>query len=111
MKIIKFKKSKILDEKATCFLKSEIDFNIETKEVINFCLILLFQKEEKIYEIIKYDGSHGFCHTHKYYEKLNAFGKKCYPSQINPKSILIHKKDITQNWKEYLKKYKKKWNI
>lgn len=36
MTIIKFKKSKILDKDAKCFLKSEIDFDVENKKVKNF---------------------------------------------------------------------------
>lgn len=68
---------------------------------------MLFQKGEEIYEIIKYDGSPDHCHVHKYYEKLNIFKEKCYPTQIEPKSIITHKNDIIQNQKRYLKKYPK----
>jgi hypothetical protein len=106
MKIVKFKKTKILDKDAKCVFKSEIDFDSEKKKIINFCLILVFHEGEEIHEIIKYDGSHGYCHVHKYYEKMGAKGEKCYPSQIDSKSIIVYKKDIFEKWEKYIEKYR-----
>lgn len=111
MKIEKYKKTKVLDKNACCFLVTEIDFDLETKKVVNFCLVLLFHKDETIYEIIKYDGTHGICHVHKYYEKRFAKGETCLPSQINTKSIIYYKEDILKNYQIYLKQYKSKWKI
>ncbi len=111
MKVKKFKNTKILDKDAKCNFVTEIDFNEDTKAPINFCLLLVFHQNETVYEIIKYDGSHGFCHVHKYFEKLNVEGEECLPTQINAKSILIFKKDIQDNWEDYVTKYRRKWKI
>ncbi len=111
MKIVKFKKNKILDESAKCTLVTEIDFDEDSKKPINFCVLLLFQSGEIIYEIIKYDGTHRSCHVHKYYEKLNSIGESCLPSQINSKSITCFKDDVKANWKSYVAAYRKKLKI
>jgi hypothetical protein len=111
LNIIKFKKKKSLGIHPKCFLISEIDFELNQKKPINFCLLLIFYKKEKVYEVIKYDGKHGICHVHNYFEKMNIKGKNCLPSEINSKSIRIFKKDILDNWKEYLTKYRKKHKI
>ena len=111
MKIIKFKRDKVLDSNAQCNIVTEIDFDTVTKKPINFCLILIYHKEETIYEIIKYDGSHKICHVHKYFNELNSKGEDCLPSQINNISIIAFKQDILDNWRNYLSKYKKKWKI
>jgi hypothetical protein len=110
-KIIKFKKKKILSIDPTCFLITEVNFDMILKKPIDFCVLLVFYENESIYEIIKFDGKHGFCHVHKYFEKLNVSGLKCLPSEINSDSIRYYKKDILDNWKEYLKKYRLKHKI
>jgi hypothetical protein len=111
MRIKKFSNSKILDEDAQCSLVTEIDFDIDNKIPIDFCFLLLFYKGEKVYEVIKYDGAHGKCHVHKYFEKKNSEGEECLPSQIDNKALITFKTDISDNWEEYINKYKKKWKL
>jgi hypothetical protein len=70
MEIIKFKRIKVLGDDASCTMIIETDMVVETKEILDFCIILIYFHEESRYEIIKYDGlTHGICHVHKYFEK------------------------------------------
>ncbi|MDD4251154.1 MAG: hypothetical protein PHX27_03115 [Candidatus ainarchaeum sp.] len=111
LEIINFKKKKVLGVRPKCFLITEINFDVNNKKPIDFCILLIFYKKEKVYEIIKFDGKHSFCHVHKYFEQLNDKGQNCLPSQINSTSIQIFKTDVLSNWKEYLKQYRKKYKI
>ena len=111
MQIKKFSNVKVLDKDSRCSFVTEIDFNIEKRTPLNFCFLLLFYKGETVYEVIKYDGSHGKCHVHKYFEKKNSKGENCLPSQINNKSLIVFKNDILENWKEYIARYRKKWKV
>ncbi len=104
-------KKKVLGIRPKCFLISDINFDVNQKKPVDFCLLLIFYKKEKVYEVIKYDGKHGVCHVHKYFEELNSLGKNCLPSEINSISIQFYKKDILNNWKEYLEKYRRKYKI
>jgi hypothetical protein len=111
MNLKKFTNVKVLDEDATCSLVTEIDFDVDKRVPIDFCFLLLFYKEEKVYEIIKYDGAHGTCHVHRYFEKKDSVGESCLPSQINSKSLLVFKKDLLDNWHDYVGSYRKKWGV
>ena len=102
---------KVLDEDSRCSFVTEIDFDLDKKIPIDFCFILLFYKDEMVYEVIKYDGAHGFCHVHKYFENKKPKGEACLPSQINNKSLIEFKKDILKNWNYYLERYHKKWKV
>lgn len=109
MNIVKYKKSKILDTNSNIILKTEIEFDTNSKLIKNFSIVLVLFEKEEYYEIIKYDASHGFCHVHKFYENLIDPGEKVLPSQISPKCVILFKNDVQKNWREYASKYKRKW--
>lgn len=52
-----------------------VDFDLDSKSIISFCVLQLHIRDGHNYEVIKYDSSHGQCHVHKYYEELNDFGQ------------------------------------
>ena len=111
MNIKKFTNVKVLDEDSRCSFVTEIDFDVDKRIPIDFCFLLLFYKGETVHEVIKYDGAHGTCHVHKYFEKKESKGESCLPSQIDNKALILFKRDILENWSNYINQYKKKWKI
>jgi|SRR3989344_2165549 len=113
MKIMAFEKWKILgegneDDSKADLMKTEILMDTETKKMVNFAVIQLHNINGKMHQIKKHDFSHGTYNIHAYYEKLND--RKEYPEEILGHELFLRcKKDITDNWMEYRKRYARKY--
>ncbi|MEK6959008.1 MAG: hypothetical protein AABW59_03120 [archaeon] len=109
MDVKKFKRSKVLDTEGNVLLKAEIDFDADTKTIVDFCVMLILQKEDAIHVVVKYDAAHGNNHVHRYYERLNSFGEEVLPKVVSARSVRLFKDDLIDNWKEYVRLYLCKW--
>jgi hypothetical protein len=103
MKLVNFFRRRALGTEGKDFLTTSIDFDADTKRIVRFCVVQLHQYKEQLFEIVKYDSAHGFCHV------LDNKGQKLLDNQINEKSLLEFKNDIRQNWQEYRNIYLRKW--
>ena len=75
--------------------------------IIEFVLILFLIKDDEKIEILKYDYSQkeNF-HVHKNYLKSNK--KEYFANEINISEILLIKREIELNWREYIRLYNQK---
>jgi hypothetical protein len=109
MNIRKFRRSRVLDEEGNVIFRAEIDFDEDKKVVVNYCILLILQKGQQIHIVVKYDAAHGSNHVHKYYERLDAPAEEVLPTDVSSKAALVFKKDIMENWKQYVERYSRKW--
>ena len=109
MNLVNFFGRKSLGTEGKDFFTTSIDFDLDTKKIVRFCVVQLHQHKEQLFEIVKYDSAHGFCHVHRYFSALDDKGQRLLDNQINEKSLLEFKNDVKQNWQEYKNIYLRKW--
>jgi hypothetical protein len=106
MLIEKHTKTKSLDKTQNNYIYTEVDFDIENKQIHNFCVIQFHKQKNKNIEIIRIDNSHEKPHIHKYYIPNHPI--ETITTNSLQETFNYAKSDIQKNWKKYLKYYKKK---
>ena len=108
MNIVHYEKKKPFGNSTEDFLVTTLDFVEETKKIHAFSVLLVSYYGENVYEIIKYDTAHGYCHVHRFYKILNHEGERI-DRGISAETFYQCRKDIKENWEKYKKAYFDKW--
>jgi hypothetical protein len=102
-----FEKKEPLGESLDDFLISVLEF--EGKRLVSFKVLQIQYSGEEVHEILKYDTSHGYCHVHRYYKRLNASGEPLSGKEVSQASFEECRADIKKNWQKYKAWYLNKW--
>jgi hypothetical protein len=114
MTIKNFEKKKPLDSSLDDFIVTSLDLDDEKQgpdKLISFCVSQIHNADDEVYEIIRFDCAHGYCHAHKFYRDLQHKGEKFGSGRITPENFHKCKEDIKDNWKRYKAFYVKKWLV
>ena len=103
--IVTYEKKRPLDDELKNFILTRIDFDEGTKELKGFCIILLHFCGEEVREIVKFDTAHNKCHIHKYFKE--NYEVETLNRRVSQESFNEFRKEISDKWEEYLKKYKR----
>jgi len=101
-----YRKTKPLNNNLTDLIVTEIILD-KKKKLVNFVVLQLYEKQEKIYEIKKHDFSEGVYNVHEFYVKL-SHRQEFSEEHLTKELYWSCKKDIKENWKEYRERYRKK---
>ncbi len=94
-----------LDSTKQNVLVATILYDTITKQIVNFCVLLLFKtKDGAIHEVIKFDFSHSCYNVHRYYLGHSMRQEK-RDIIISPDLFREVKKDVRQNWQGYTLTY------
>ncbi|MFA5763799.1 MAG: hypothetical protein WC915_03215 [archaeon] len=104
MQIEKFKHLRDLNEFNKIY--TEIDFDIQNKQIIDFCIIQFHIENKRKIQIIRIGTAHGKPHIHKFYSQNNSVEK--FDEKISTQAYEKAKQFIYSNWKTFLETYKKK---
>ena len=106
MQIEKYRHAKNLDVGGDNKIYTELDFDIQKKELVNFCIIQFHIEKNKKQQIVRIDTAHGKPHIHKLYTQNNIVEK--FEEEISPQAYEKAKQFIYSNWKTFLETYKRK---
>lgn len=101
MIIKSFQNYKRLDKKEKNFLYTEVLIDMETKVMINFCIILFYiDKTGEKRTVVQHDLSHGGYNKHTYF--LESSSRKEIKTEESANALYQKIKDeIRKNWIEY----------
>ena len=100
MAVIVHKNKKSLDGSSQDFLITTINYDDETKLIMAFSALQIFEENKENHQIIKYDTAHEIVHAHQYFTH-NKIMKILPDYKINIKDYELCKRDIKENWQKY----------
>ncbi len=108
MDFVWWKKIKLLPGATDDTIYTEIQYDQESKQIVNFVVIQLYEHNRVVYEIKKHDCAHGKYHVHHYYEGIHS--KVIETTEpVAPELFRNARKDILENWFNYRMRYVRKY--
>lgn len=104
-----FDKKRLLNGSLDDFIITKVGFDRSQKKLVSFCVLQLHYSGENKHEIIRFDSAHGYCHVHRFYQRLDDEGKKIKGRTISQTTFDECRQDIKNNWTNYKKLYITKW--